>query len=83
MKAVLDQMTKAYVLINADMGNENNIIESVRKLEHISQAFTLYGVYDLIVEIEANDIESINECITEKIRTIKSVRSTNTLVVIA
>jgi len=76
-------MTKAYVLINADMGNEVNIIESVRGLKHVSQSFTLYGVYDLIVEIEANDIESINECITEKIRTIKSVRSTNTLVVIA
>jgi len=72
-------MTKAYVLINCDLGSEDKIISDVRKLEHIKDAVGTFGAYDIVAKIEAETSEQLREAVTWKIRKMDKVRSTLTL----
>jgi DNA-binding Lrp family transcriptional regulator len=74
-------MNKAFVLINADLGSEAELIAELRKLEGVIGAFIVYGVYDVLVEIEAESDQKAKELILSKIRTLKHIRSTLTLTV--
>jgi DNA-binding Lrp family transcriptional regulator len=74
-------MNKAFVLINADLGSEAELISELKKLEGIVGAFIVYGVYDVLVEIEAESDQKVKELILSKIRTLKHIRSTLTLTV--
>ena len=40
------------------------------------------GVYDIVVKIASDNLDSLKETITQHIRTIDTVRSTLTLIVI-
>jgi DNA-binding Lrp family transcriptional regulator len=40
------------------------------------------GVYDIVVKIASDNLDSLKETITQHIRTIDSIRSTMTLIVI-
>ena len=72
-------MTKAYVLINCDLGSEDKIISDLRKLEHIKDAVGTFGAYDIVAKIEAETSEQLRETVTWKIRKMDKVRSTLTL----
>ena len=74
-------MNKAFVLINADLGSEAELLSELRKLEGVIGAFIVYGVYDVLVEVEADSDQKIKELILSKIRTLKHIRSTLTLTV--
>jgi DNA-binding Lrp family transcriptional regulator len=40
------------------------------------------GVYDIVVKITSDNLDSLKETITQEIRTINTIRSTMTLIVI-
>jgi|TARA_B100000315_G_scaffold65854_1_gene59773 DNA-binding Lrp family transcriptional regulator len=72
-------MVKAYVLINCDLGSEDEIIRDIRKLEHVKEASGTFGAYDLVAKVEAETSEQLRETVTWKIRKMNKVRSTLTL----
>ena len=73
-------MPKAFVLINLESGAEEGILEEIRKIEGIEEAYFSYGVYDIISKVKADSMEKLRETITRKIRGISKVRSTLTLI---
>lgn len=75
-------MPKAYVLINCDLGSEEEIIREIKKIPEVREVNGVYGVYDIIVNIQADSMEKLREIITWKIRRINKVRSTLTMIVI-
>ncbi len=72
-------MPMAFVLINADLGAEEELLKSLRGLEF---ANVVYGVYDIIARVEADTMEKVKETITWKIRRLDRVRSTLTMIVV-
>ncbi len=72
-------MRKTFVLINADLGSEPELLSELKKVKGIVGAYAVYGVYDLVVEIEAESDQQVKEIIFSRIRTLKHVRSTLTL----
>ena len=72
-------MTKAFVLLNTNLGSELEVQTELQKVKGIIAVYQVYGVYDLIVEVEASSPHDLKEIIFSKIRTLKSVRSTLTL----
>jgi DNA-binding Lrp family transcriptional regulator len=70
---------KAYVLINSELGQESEIINALENVKEISNIFSLYGIYDLIVEMKADNMENIKEIVFNKIRRLDNVKSTITL----
>ncbi|MHA2362741.1 MAG: Lrp/AsnC family transcriptional regulator [Candidatus Hodarchaeales archaeon] len=70
----------AYVLINAEVGTEDQVLGQVQDVENVKEAYIVYGVYDLIVRVEAENMALLKDIITEKIRKIELVRSTLTMI---
>ena len=75
-------MSIAYVLINCDLGSEEEIINEIKKIPEVVEAYGVYGVYDIIIKVQSDSMEKLREIITWKIRRIEKVRSTLTMIVI-
>jgi len=75
-------MPMAFVLINADLGAEEELLKSLRNLEHVKDVYVVYGVYDIIARVEADTMEKVKETITWMIRRLDRVRSTLTMIVV-
>jgi len=69
----------AYVLINADLGAEEQLIKELKSIENVKEVYVVYGVYDIVAKIQADSMEKVKETITWKIRKIEKIRSTLTL----
>ena len=77
-------MLSAYVLISCDLGAEDDVISELKTIEGIKEIFVTFGVYDILVKAEAENIEILRDVIIErKIRKIPRLRSTLTLMTIA
>jgi len=74
-------MPIAYVLINAELGREKTVLKDLRAIENVSEVHLVYGVYDIIVKVEAENMEKLKEILTFKIRRMKEIRSTLTMTV--
>ena len=74
-----ETMAKAYVLINCDLGSEDDIIRDIRKLEYVKDVTGTFGAYDIVARVEADTPEQLREAITWKIRKMNKIRSTLTL----
>ncbi len=72
-------MSKAFVLVNTDLGSEAELQSELKKVEGIVGVYQVYGVYDVVVEVEAESDPKLKEIIFSRIRTLKHVRSTLTL----
>jgi DNA-binding Lrp family transcriptional regulator len=75
-------MPTAYVLINCDLGSEEEIIREIKKLSEVIEVSGVYGVYDIVVKIRSDTMDKLRETITWHVRRIDKVRSTLTMIVI-
>jgi DNA-binding Lrp family transcriptional regulator len=75
-------MPMAFVLINADLGAEEELVRELKGIEHVKEVYVVYGVYDIVAKIEADTMEKVKETITWKIRRLEKVRSTLTMIVV-
>ncbi|MBP0134495.1 MAG: Lrp/AsnC ligand binding domain-containing protein [Nitrosarchaeum sp.] len=72
-------MPTAYVLINCDLGKEEEIIENLKHVDAIKEVHGTFGAYDIIVKAEHAEKEKLREVIIWSIRKIEHIRSTLTL----
>ncbi len=75
-------MATAYVLTNCDLGYEKQIIEELKHISDVKEVHGIFGAYDILTKVESDQISTMRETITWKIRKIRHVRSTLTLMVI-
>lgn len=76
-------MPKALILINTDVGAEEEVLHIVKNVDGVKNVSLVYGIYDLFVEIEAESVDKLKDIITSKIRKIPKVRSTITMIVVS
>ena len=74
-------MPSAYVLINCELGSENEVIEKIRKIPEVVEVYRVFGVYDIIVKLFTNDKETIKEIIAWKIKNLDKIRSVLSMIV--
>ena len=75
-------MPRAYVLFNVGAGSEDQVLKDVRSIGGVQEAYVSYGVYDLVIRVKADSMEQLKELVTHRLRKIKNVRSTLTLMLI-
>lgn len=73
-------MPRAFVLINVESGAEQEVVDELKKIEGVEEAYFSYGVYDIITKIKADSMEQLKDVVTRKVRAIYRVRSTLTLI---
>ena len=81
-------MPTTYILLNSDLGSDVEIIQKIKELLDKEgkgiqyEVQGVYGVYDIIVKITADNMDLLRSIITNKIRKIDKVYSTLTMMVI-
>ncbi len=80
-------MPTSYILINSDLGTDDSIITKIKEIlegekdvQHEIRG--VYGVYDIVLKLSSDNIDTLRSTITNKIRKITSVQSTLTMMVI-
>jgi len=71
----------AFVLINAEVGSEEQVVKKLRETDNVKEAHLVYGVYDLIAKVEAEAMDKLKDVIAQKVRRVTGIRSTLTLLV--
>ena len=75
-------MPLAFVLINTEIGSESEVLESLRKIDAVEEAYMVYGVYDVVAKVRAETMDKLKEIVTWHVRRLDKVRSTLTMIVI-
>jgi DNA-binding Lrp family transcriptional regulator len=75
-------MPIAFVLINAEIGSEGEVLAELKEVEGVEEAYSVYGVYDVIAKVKADSMDKLKDLITWRIRRLNKVRSTLTMIVI-
>jgi DNA-binding Lrp family transcriptional regulator len=74
-------MPLAFVLINAEIGSETAVLETLTQISHVTEAYVVFGVYDIVAKVEADTMARLKDVITNQIRRLDKVRSTLTMIV--
>jgi DNA-binding Lrp family transcriptional regulator len=75
-------MPLAFVMMTAEVGREADVLDELKKIEHVKEACLTYGVYDVVARIEADNSDKLKEIIVKKVRSLNNVRSTLTMMVV-
>jgi len=74
-------MAMAFVLLVSTLGFENDILEVLKDIPGVREAFIVHGVYDVILKVEADTMGELKELIN-KIRNAEKARSAISMIVI-
>ena len=77
----IDYMPRAFVLVNAELGYETTLADEMKGIEGVTSAYTIYGVYDILLKVEAPTMDKLKEFISSKIRRMRGVKSTLTMLI--
>jgi len=69
----------AFVLLTIRTGREYDVIEEIRSINGVREAFITYGVWDAVVWVEISNLNEL-ESVVYQIRKIDGVENTTTLV---
>jgi DNA-binding Lrp family transcriptional regulator len=75
-----EQLAVAFILVNAELGSEEDVIREIRKLSDVKEAHLVYGMYDIMVKVEGPSVEEVKETVNSKIRKMDKIRSTLTMI---
>ena len=54
----------------------------LKRIPSVRDAYLTYGVYDILVLVEADKMDRIKSAITNEIRALPGIRSTMTMVIV-
>ena len=75
-------MPEAYVLLNCELGSEDQIMNTLSGYEGVKEVRGVFGAYDVLARLESPQVEMLNDIIRTKIRKLKQIRGSLTLLTI-
>lgn len=70
----------AYMLIQVEHSTIDKVSQRLMKFKEITDLHHLYGEFDIIAKIKAENQAHLQDFITNKIRKIKQIKTTQTLI---
>ena len=75
-------MTLAFVMVNTVPNQIESVLDKIREIEDVKEAYMLYGVYDILAVVKAETTEELKGIIL-RIRTVNHVLNTLTLLAVS
>ena len=72
--------TRAYILIETEVGQARGVLTALRAMANVAQADIITGTYDLIALAEADDMVMLVDLVTAQVQNIEGVERTITCV---
>jgi DNA-binding Lrp family transcriptional regulator len=76
-------MITGLVLVRLQAGKETQALTKIKEVKGVSHVSAVYGRWDLVIDVETDDLPQMSRMVVEKIRTIPGVLTTETLVTTA
>lgn len=73
-------MSLAYILINSEIGKEQEVLDQLKAIPNLVEAHIVYGIYDIIAKVQAEDMTAIKQVVTDSLKSLTNIRSTMTLI---
>ena len=73
-------MATGFALLTISPLNEKAVYDALKVVSEIKEIHPLFGEYDILIKLECQDIDAIGEVIINKIRSLKGVVDTKTLI---
>ncbi|MEM2786058.1 MAG: Lrp/AsnC ligand binding domain-containing protein [Candidatus Nitrosotenuis sp.] len=73
-------MNEAYVLLNVDYKEQKNIIEQAKKVPTVKEVKTVYGIYDILIILESDNMQKIKNAIDVNIHNIDGINNLTSLI---
>jgi DNA-binding Lrp family transcriptional regulator len=70
----------AFVLLCVEADAVNDVAEALAAFDGVAEVHSVAGQWDLVVVIRVRDNEALADLVTEKIRAVKGVRRSETLI---
>lgn len=74
-------MPIAFVLLGVEAGSEHEVMAQLKALNNVKDVYFVYGVYDIVIKLEAATERELKESITYGVRKLEKIRSTQTLMI--
>ena len=71
-------MVEAYVLIQTEIAKQPLVAAELDRIAGVGTAYVLTGPYDVIVRVEAADVDALGKLVVTKIQAVKGVTRTLT-----
>ena len=73
---------QAYVLLNVDYKHQKDIINKAKSLPTVTNAKAMYGIYDIMVILESNDMGTIKKTIDADLHDLDGITNMTSLVTV-
>lgn len=73
-------MSEAYVLLNVNYKKQASVIDTVRQLSTVKAVKSVYGIYDLLIIFESDDLQQVKSEIDESLHRIDGIENLTTLI---
>ena len=73
---------QAYVLLNVDYKHQKDIINKAKTLPTVENVKVMYGIYDVMIILESNDMGAIKKTIDEDIHDLNGIINMTSLVTV-
>jgi DNA-binding Lrp family transcriptional regulator len=73
-------VVKAYVLIVTSPGATRRVALALKEIDFVAEVHEVMGPYDIVAELEVDQLTDIPPILAERIRTMEGIQSTTSLV---
>lgn len=75
-------MAVAYILIQTEVGKAEQVSRNVRSIDGVREAENVTGPYDVVVKVEADDVDQLGRLVVSEIQMIQGITRTLTCPVV-
>jgi DNA-binding Lrp family transcriptional regulator len=72
---------KAYIMLNAKIGKEDEICKELVEFDEVEEVSTIYGEYDAVIKVATEDMNHLDQFILQKLRGISHIALTATMLI--
>lgn len=76
-------MVTGLVLVRLTAGKEKQTLAMIKQIKGVSHVSAVFGRWDLVLDMETEDLASLSESVVSRIRAIPGVLSTESLITTA
>ena len=73
---------QAYVLLNVDYKHQKDIINKANSLPTVANVKVMYGIYDIMIILESNDMGAIKKTIDADLHDLDGITNMTSLVTV-
>tara|TARA_B100000614_G_C14292303_1_gene388348 strand:+ start:118 stop:351 length:234 start_codon:yes stop_codon:yes gene_type:complete len=73
-------MAIGFVLITTQPGEEESVRSALDGIEHVTDRWMLFGEFDILARVQADDEFTLTRCIVEEIRPLNGIQDTKTMI---